>query len=67
VSAFSLLSGRSIAGWPSGSAFDSQETVAFSALAGIKPQIEKFGFEQAEEAFAKVMDNQVRFRAVLVP
>jgi D-arabinose 1-dehydrogenase-like Zn-dependent alcohol dehydrogenase len=67
VSAFSLLSGRSIAGWPSGSAFDSQETVAFSALAGIKPQIETFGFEQAEEAFAKVMDNQVRFRAVLVP
>ena len=67
VSAFSLLSGKSVAGWPSGSAFDSEETITFSALSGVKPHIEKFPLEKAEEAFTKMMENKVRFRAVLVP
>ena len=53
--------------WPSGSAIDSEETMAFSALTGVRPRIEKFPLEQAEEAFGKVMANRVRFRAVLVP
>ena len=67
ISALSLLSGKTIAGWPSGSAIDSEETVAFSALTGVRPRIEKFPLEKAEEAFGKVMSNRVRFRAVLVP
>jgi D-arabinose 1-dehydrogenase-like Zn-dependent alcohol dehydrogenase len=67
VSALTLLSGKSIAGWPSGSAFDSEETLAFSALTGVRPRIELFKLEQAEQAFAKMMENRVRFRAVLTP
>lgn len=67
VSAMGLLSGKTIAGWPSGSAIDSEEAVAFSALTGVKPRIERFKLEQAEEAYTKVMENKVRFRAVLVP
>ncbi|HWZ90595.1 MAG TPA: alcohol dehydrogenase [Polyangiaceae bacterium] len=67
VSGFSLLSGKTIAGWPSGSAMDSEETLAFSKLSGVRPRIEKFKLEQAEQAFARVMENKVRFRAVLVP
>lgn len=67
ISAFGLLSGKTIAGWPSGSAYDSQETMAFSALTGVRPRIELFKFEQAEEAFARMMANEVRFRAVLTP
>lgn len=67
VSGFGLLSGKTIAGWPSGSAIDSEETLAFSKLTGVRPRIEKFKLEQAEEAFARVMENKVRFRAVLVP
>ena len=66
-SAFSLLSGKTIAGWPSGTAIDSEETLNFSALSGVRPQIERFKLEQADEAFSKVMENKVRFRAVLVP
>ncbi len=62
-----LLSGRTIAGWPSGSAIDSEETMRFSRMTGVKPRIEIFKFEQAEQAFAKMMSNQIRFRAVLVP
>jgi propanol-preferring alcohol dehydrogenase len=67
VSAFALLSGKTVAGWPSGSSIDSEETMAFSVLSGIRPRIEKFKLEQAEEAYARMMENKVRFRAVLVP
>jgi propanol-preferring alcohol dehydrogenase len=67
VSAFSLLSGKTIAGWPSGSSIDSEEAMAFSALTNVRPRIEKFKLDQAEEAFGKVMSNKVRFRAVLTP
>lgn len=66
-SAFALLSGKSIAGWPSGVATDSEDTMAFSARFGVRPRIEKFALAQADEAFAKMMENRVRFRAVLVP
>ncbi len=67
VSAFGLLSGKTIAGWPSGSALDSEETMAFSALTNVRPRIEVFKLEQAEEALSKVMENRIRFRAVLTP
>lgn len=67
ISTLNLLSGRSIAGWPSGSAIDSEDTMKFSTLSGIKPRIEKFSLEDAEQAFTRMMNNQVRFRAVLVP
>lgn len=65
--AFSLLSGRRIQGWPSGSSIDSEDTMTFSARAGVRPMVEKFSLEKAPEAFTKMMANQVRFRAVLVP
>jgi propanol-preferring alcohol dehydrogenase len=62
-----LLTGKSIAGWPSGSSIDSEDTVAFSALTGVRPRIETFALADAEKAFAHMMENRVRFRAVLVP
>jgi D-arabinose 1-dehydrogenase-like Zn-dependent alcohol dehydrogenase len=67
VSAMPLLSGKSIAGWPSGSSIDSEETMKFSVLTRVRPRIETFKLEQAEQAYAKMMENRVRFRAVLVP
>ncbi|MEO8700584.1 MAG: alcohol dehydrogenase [Kofleriaceae bacterium] len=67
VSAFGLLTGKSVSGWPSGSAIDSEDAMAFSALTNVRPRIETFKLEQAEEAFTKMMENKVRFRAVLVP
>jgi D-arabinose 1-dehydrogenase-like Zn-dependent alcohol dehydrogenase len=62
-----LLGMRTLAGWPSGTAIDSEETLTFSALSGIRPRIERFKLEQADEAFNRVMENRVRFRAVLTP
>ncbi len=41
--------------------------MAFSALANVRPRVETFKLEHAEQALAKVLDNKVRFRAVLVP
>jgi D-arabinose 1-dehydrogenase-like Zn-dependent alcohol dehydrogenase len=67
LSAFALLSGRTVSGWPSGSAIDSEETMAFSALTGVRPRTETFRLEQADAALSKVMENQIRFRAVLIP
>lgn len=63
----SLLSGKRIQGWPSGSAMDSEDTLRFSTLHDVRARIETFPLEQASEAFAAVMANKVRFRAVLVP
>lgn len=65
TSVFALLSGKRIVGWPSGSAYDSEETMKFSALSGIRPRVETFKLDQAEQALARVMENRVRFRAVL--
>lgn len=67
VSPLQLLSGKSIAGWPSGSGIDSEDAMRFSVLTGVRPQVETFKLEQAEEAFTKMMENRVRFRAVLTP
>ena len=67
VNAMGLLSGKTIAGWPSGSAIDSEDAMAFSALTGVRPRVETFKLADAEAAFAHMMENKVRFRAVLVP
>jgi propanol-preferring alcohol dehydrogenase len=67
VNAMGLLSGKQIAGWPSGSSIDSEDAMAFSALTGVRPKTQTFKLEQAEQAFAAMMENKVRFRAVLVP
>ena len=66
VSPLALISGRrSIAGWPSGTASDSEETMAFSVLAGIRPLIETYPLERAAEAFERMMSGKARFRVVL--
>jgi D-arabinose 1-dehydrogenase-like Zn-dependent alcohol dehydrogenase len=67
VSAFSLLSGKSISGWPSGVSIDSEDTMAFSVREKVKPMIETFPLTEVDAAFTKMIENKVRFRAVLVP
>jgi D-arabinose 1-dehydrogenase-like Zn-dependent alcohol dehydrogenase len=56
-----------ISGWASGSARDSQDTMEFSALREITPETEVFDLEDYEEAYRKMMDGEVRFKAVLKP
>jgi D-arabinose 1-dehydrogenase-like Zn-dependent alcohol dehydrogenase len=66
VSAIPLVMGnRTIAGWASGTGMDSEDTLNFSALAGVKPMIETYPLEQAADAFDRMMSGKARFRVVL--
>ena len=66
VSAVSLFLGsRSVAGWYSGTARDSQDTLEFSALTGVHPMIEKYPLSRAAEAYEQMHSGKVRFRVVL--
>jgi D-arabinose 1-dehydrogenase-like Zn-dependent alcohol dehydrogenase len=66
VSPVFLLSGcRSVKGWYSGTATDSQDTVNFSAFAGVRPMIETYTLDRAAEAYDRMMSGQARFRVVL--
>jgi D-arabinose 1-dehydrogenase-like Zn-dependent alcohol dehydrogenase len=56
---------RSIAGWPSGTSADSEDTLKFSVLENVRPVIETFPLERAPEAYARMMSGKARFRAVL--
>jgi D-arabinose 1-dehydrogenase-like Zn-dependent alcohol dehydrogenase len=56
---------RSIVGWPSGNSIDSQETLSFSMLSGVRAMNEIFPLERATEAYEHMMSGKARFRAVL--
>jgi D-arabinose 1-dehydrogenase-like Zn-dependent alcohol dehydrogenase len=56
---------RSITGWPSGTSIDSQDTLAFSVLAGVRAMTEVFPLERAPEAYDRMMSGKARFRVVL--
>ncbi len=56
---------RSIQGWPSGSARDSEDTLNFCALTGIRPMIETFPLEQAAAGYERMLSGKARFRVVL--
>jgi D-arabinose 1-dehydrogenase-like Zn-dependent alcohol dehydrogenase len=60
-----LLSRKSIQGWPSGTAKDSEETLAFSAQTGVRPMIERYPLEKAAEGYEQMMSGRARFRVVL--
>ena len=60
-----LLGRRSIMGWPSGSSIDSQDTLSFSLLTGVRAMNEVFPLERAAEAYDHMMSGKARFRVVL--
>ena len=61
-----LIGGRrSIKGWPSGICTDSEDTMNFSVLAGVRPMIETMPIERAQDAFDRMMSGAARFRMVL--
>jgi D-arabinose 1-dehydrogenase-like Zn-dependent alcohol dehydrogenase len=60
-----ILGRRSVLGWPSGSSIDSEDTLAFSALNGVRSMNEVFPLERAAEAYEHMMSGKARFRAVL--
>ncbi len=60
-----IMARRSIHGWPSGTAKDSEDTLQFSALTGVRPMIERYPLERAAEAYDQMISGRARFRVVL--
>jgi D-arabinose 1-dehydrogenase-like Zn-dependent alcohol dehydrogenase len=56
---------RSIQGWSSGIPTDSEDTLRFAALTGVRPMIEKYPLARAQEAYARMMSGRAEFRVVL--
>ena len=52
-------------GWPSGTCVDSEDTMNFSVLTGVRPMIETMPLERAQEAYDRMMSGAARFRMVL--
>lgn len=60
-----ITSRRSIAGWPSGTSIDSEDTLKFSVLAQVRAKIETYPLERAAEAYDRMLSGRARFRVVL--
>lgn len=60
-----IINRRSIQGWPSGTARDSEDTLNFCALTGIRPMVETVPLEQAAAGYERMMSGKARFRVVL--
>jgi D-arabinose 1-dehydrogenase-like Zn-dependent alcohol dehydrogenase len=56
---------KGIQGWPSGTAKDSEDTLRFSSLSGVRPMIERYPLEKAAAAYEQMISGKARFRVVL--
>jgi D-arabinose 1-dehydrogenase-like Zn-dependent alcohol dehydrogenase len=66
VTPLQLIGGsKSIRGWASGTARDSQDALEFSAFSGVRPMIERFPLEKAADAYQQMISGKARFRVVL--
>jgi D-arabinose 1-dehydrogenase-like Zn-dependent alcohol dehydrogenase len=66
VTPVQLISGsRAIQGWSSGTPVDSEDTLRFAELSGVRPMIETYPLEKAAEAYARMMSGKAQFRVVL--
>jgi D-arabinose 1-dehydrogenase-like Zn-dependent alcohol dehydrogenase len=66
VTPLQLITGsRRIQGWASGTAADSEDTLRFAELSGVRPMIETYPLDKAGEAFARMMSGKAQFRVVL--
>jgi D-arabinose 1-dehydrogenase-like Zn-dependent alcohol dehydrogenase len=66
VTPLQLISGsRTIQGWAAGTPADSEDTLRFAELSGVRPMIETYPLEKAAEAYARMMSGNAQFRVVL--
>ena len=66
VTPIQLISGsKTIQGWASGTPTDSEDTLRFAELSGVRPMIETFPLEKAAEAYARMLSGKAQFRVVL--
>src|SRR5213083_3488769 len=60
-----IMGSRSIQGWAAGTPADSEDTLRFAELSGVRPMIETYPLEKAAEGYARMMSGNAQFRVVL--
>jgi D-arabinose 1-dehydrogenase-like Zn-dependent alcohol dehydrogenase len=60
-----ISASRNIQGWASGTPADSEDTLNFAELSGVRPMIETYSLEKAAEAYARMLSGKAQFRVVL--
>ncbi len=66
VTPVQLINGsRTIQGWASGTSADSEDTLRFAELSGVRPMIETYPLERAAEAYDRMLSGNAQFRVVL--
>jgi D-arabinose 1-dehydrogenase-like Zn-dependent alcohol dehydrogenase len=60
-----IFGSHTIQGWASGTATDSEDTLRFAELTGVRPMIETYPLEKAAEAYARMLSGDAQFRVVL--
>jgi D-arabinose 1-dehydrogenase-like Zn-dependent alcohol dehydrogenase len=60
-----IFGSKSIQGWSSGTPTDSEDTLRFAELSGVRPMTETYPLEKAAEAYARMMSGKAKFRVVL--
>jgi D-arabinose 1-dehydrogenase-like Zn-dependent alcohol dehydrogenase len=66
VAPIQLITGsRTIQGWAAGTPADSEDTLSFSELTGVRAMVETYPIEQADKAYARMMSGDAQFRVVL--
>lgn len=60
-----IMGRRCVRGWPSGTARDSEDTLNFCAMTGIRPMVETLPLEQAGAGYERMWSGKARFRVVL--
>jgi D-arabinose 1-dehydrogenase-like Zn-dependent alcohol dehydrogenase len=66
VTPIQLITGsRTMQGWSTGIPADSEDTLRFAELSGVRPMIETYPLEQADQAYARMMSGKAQFRVIL--
>jgi D-arabinose 1-dehydrogenase-like Zn-dependent alcohol dehydrogenase len=60
-----IVGSKTIQGWAAGTPADSEDTLRFAELSGVRAMIETYPMEKAAEAYARMMSGKAEFRVVL--
>ncbi len=60
-----ITASQSVQGWYSGTSIDSEDTLSFSVLSGVRSMNEVFPLERVNEAYDRMLSGKARFRVVL--
>jgi D-arabinose 1-dehydrogenase-like Zn-dependent alcohol dehydrogenase len=60
-----ILGSRTVQGWATGSPADTEDTLNFAELSGVRPMIETYPLERVAEAYTRMLSGDAQFRVVL--